>query len=212
MNKLYRLPLRMGSKTQLSDARRRRKSPNLVVIGILAIGALFALTAIGMTVFGAFKHKASVPQEVGVAPPPPAPDASPAAPESKEPDAVMPLANPNPAPSAPVATSHPENDPKTSSQELTAAPARSSTPAVTSPSVGPKHDHKPEAETKSPDKSFTKAARQALEKKRTDAERKRARLEEKYQNHEISTEAYNKGEQEYKSEIQKYRNELKSGT
>jgi hypothetical protein len=183
--KLYRLPLRMGSKTQLSDARRRRKSPNLVVIGILALGALFALTAIGLTVFGAFKQKASVPQEVGVAPAPPAADASPAAPENKEHDAVMPLA--------------------------TATPARSSTPAVTSPSAGQKHEHKPEAETKSPDKPVTKA-RQTLEKKRMEAERKRARLEQKYENHEISDDAYNKGEQEYKTEIQKYRNELKSGT
>jgi colicin import membrane protein len=211
MNKLYRLPLRMGSKTQLSDGRRRRKSPNLVVIGILALGALFALTAIGLTVFGAFKQKAIVPQEVGVAPPPPAADASPAAPENKENNAVMPLANPNPAPSVPVASSHPASDPKISAQEPTATPARSSTPAVTSASAGQKHEHKPEAETKSPDKSVTKA-RQTLEKKRMEAERKRARLEQKYENHEISDDAYNKGEQEYKSEIQKYRNELKSGT
>jgi uncharacterized iron-regulated membrane protein len=211
MNKLYRLPLRMGSKTQLSDGRRRRKSPNLVVIGILALGALFALTAIGLTVFGTFKQKASVPQEVGVAPPPPAADASPAAPESKENGAVMPLANPNPTPSAPVVSSHPPSDPKTSAQEPAATPARSSTPAVTSASAGQKHEHKPEAETKSPEKSVTKA-RQTLEKKRMEAERKRARLEQKYENHEISDDAYNKGEQEYKSEIQKYRNELKSGT
>src|SRR5262245_30998619 len=212
MNKLYRLPLRMGSKTQLSDTRRHRKSPNLVVIGILVIGALFALAAIGLAVFGTFKHKARVPQEVGVAPPPPATDASPAAPELKGNDVVMPLANPNPAPSAPATAIHPANDPKTSAPELAATPARSPTPAVPSASVGQKHEHKPEAETKSPDKSPTKAARQNLEKKRLDAERKRARLEEKYQNHEISTDEYNKGEQEYKSEIQKYRNELKSGT
>ena len=216
MNKLYRLPLRMGSKTQLSDARRRRKSPNLVVTGILGIGALFAFTAIGLTVFGAFKHKAREPQEVGVTTPTPVGDASPAAPESKETDAVMPLANPNPAPSAPLAVatpSHPANDLKTPTQEVTAAtPARSATPTVASASVGQKREHKPEAETKNPDKPLTKAARQILEKKRMDAERKRAQLEEKYQNHEISTDAYNKGEQEYKSEIQKYRNELKAGT
>jgi hypothetical protein len=210
MIKLYRLPLRMGSKTQLSDARRRRKSQNLVVIGILAIGALFALTAIGLTVFGAFKHKATVPQEVGVAQPLAA-DASPATPESKQSDTVKPLANPNPAPSAPVASSHPASDPRISSQDLTATPARSSTPAVTTAPTGQKHEHKPETEAKSPDKSLTKAARQTLEKKRIEAERKRAKLEEKYQNHEISTDAYNKGKQEYKSEIQKYRDELKSG-
>jgi hypothetical protein len=211
MNKLYRLPLRIGSKTQVSDARRRRKSPNLVVIGILAVGALFALTAIGLTVFGAFKHKASLPQEVGVATPPPAAEASPRAPENKEGAAVAPLLSPDPAPSAPLVTSNPATDPKTSGQEPAATPARSSTPAVSPVSVGQKHEHKPEAETKSQDKSLTKAARQTLEKKRMEAERKRAQLEEKYQNHEISTDAYNKGEQEYKTEIQKYRNQLKSG-
>ena len=112
MNKLYRLPLRIGSKTQVSDARRRRKSPNLVVIGILAVGALFALTAIGLTVFGAFKHKASLPQEVGVATPPPAAEASPRAPENKEGAAVAPLLSPDPAPTAPLVTSNPATDPK----------------------------------------------------------------------------------------------------
>src|SRR5262245_15295700 len=132
MNKLYRLPLRMGSKTQLSDTRRRRKSPNSLIIGILAIGALFALTAMGLAVFGAFKHRAKVPEEVGVTPAAPAADASPAVPERRQNDVVMPLANPNPAPSATASFIHPENDPKASAPELTATPAHSPTPAVPS--------------------------------------------------------------------------------
>jgi hypothetical protein len=210
MNKLYRLPLRMRSKTQLSDVRRRRKLPNLVVAGILVVGALFALTAIGLTVFGAFKHKANVPKEVGVPPDPPSADASPTASQSKENDVVMPLANPNPTPSTPVASSHSTNDQQSSAPESKATPARSSTPAGTSASVGQKHEQKADVEAKNPDKSLIKAGRQSLEKKRKDAERRRARLEEKYQNHEISTDAYNKGEEEYKSEIQKYRHESKS--
>jgi hypothetical protein len=209
--KLYRLPLRMKSKTQLSDARRRRKSPNMVVAGILVIGALFALAAIVLTVFGAFKHKANIPKEVGVAPVPPTADASPAASGNKENDVVMPLANPNPTPSATVTSSHSTNNQRSPAADSSVTPARESTPSPTSASVAHKHEQKADVETKNPDKSLTKAARQSLEKKRKDAERKRAWLEQKYQNHEISTEVYNKGEEEYKSEIQKYRNELKSG-
>ena len=210
MHKLYRLPLRMKSKTQLSDARRR-KSPNLVVAGIIVVGVLFALTAICLTVFGAFEHKANAPKEVGVASVPPAAVASPPVPQNKETDVVKPLENPNPSPSAPAVSSHLTNDQQPPGPDSNATPARSSTPASKSASVGPKQEQKANVETKSSDKSLTKAARQSLEKKRKDAERKRALLEEKYQNHEISTEAYNKGKEEYKSEIQKYRNELKPG-
>ena len=209
--KLYRLPLRMKSKTQLSDARRRRKSPNMVVAGILVIGALFALAAIVLTVFGAFKHKANIPKEVGVAPVPPTADASPAASGNKENDVVMPLANPPPTPSATVTSSHSTNNQRSPAADSSATPARESTPASTPASVAHKHEQKADAETKNPDKSLTKAARQSLEKKRKEAERKRAWLEQKYQDHEISTDVYNKGKEEYKSEIQKYRNELKSG-
>ena len=209
--KFYRLPLRMGSKTQLSDTRRRRKSPNLVVAGILVVGVLFALTAIGLTIFGAFRHKSNVPKEVGVAPTFPMSEASPAASKSKESDVVMPLANPNPTPATVAGAGHPITDAQTSPAEAKASPAHSSTPAAVVPPAVEKRDQKVETETKTTEKTLTKAARQSLEKKRKDAERKRARLEESYQNHEISTEAYNKGEEEYKNEIQKYRSELKSG-
>jgi hypothetical protein len=211
MNKLYRLPLRMRPKTQLSDTRRRRKPLNFVVAGILVVGALFALTAIVLTVFGAFKQKANMPKEVGEAPIAPAADASPPAPVSKGNDVVMPLSNPNPSPSAAIASIHSTNSQQSSTPDSMATPARSSTPAITPASGGQKHEQKAAVETKNPDKTLTKAVRQSLEKKRKDAERKRARLEEKYQNHEISTDAYNKGEEEYKNEIQKYRDELKSG-
>src|SRR5260370_31332584 len=136
MNNLYRLPLRMKSKTQLSDARRRRKSPNLVVAGILVVGALFTLTAIGLTVFGAFKHKADIPKEVGIAPVPPSADASPAASENKENGVVMPLANPNPTPSEAVTSSHPTNNQRSPAADSNGTPARESTPAPTSAPVG----------------------------------------------------------------------------
>jgi cytoskeletal protein RodZ len=210
MNKLYRLPLRMKSKTQLSDARRRRKSPNLVVAGILVVGGLFALIAICLTVFGAFGHKADVPKEVGVPPVSANADTSPG-PPGKENESVMPLANPNPTTSAPVVSSRPANDQQSPAPESNATPASSPTPASNkTASAGQKQEQKAEAETRSPDKPLTKSARQNLEKKRKEAERKRAFLEQKYQNHEISAEVYNKSKEEYKNEIQKYRNELKS--
>jgi hypothetical protein len=123
----------------------------------------------------------------------------------------MPLANPNPTPSDAVTSSHSTNNQRSPAADSNGTPARESTPAPTSAPVGQKHEQKADVESKNPDKSLTKAARQSLEKKRKDAERKRAQLEEKYQNHEISTDVYNKGEEQYKSEIQRYRNELKSG-
>jgi hypothetical protein len=207
MNKLYRLPLRMRSKTQLSDPRHRRKSMNPVVTGILVVGAFFALAAIGLVVFGAFKHKPDMPKEVGVAPTPAVADISPPESKGKENDPVVPLANPNPTLSS-LAT----NDQQSPTPVASATPAHSSSPATTPTPTGRKHEQKAEIETKHPEKSLTKTARLTLEKKRQEAERKRAQLEEKYQNHEISAEAYNKGEEEYRNEIQKYRTELKSGT
>jgi hypothetical protein len=208
MNKLYRLPLRMRSKTQLSDPRHRRKSTNPVVAGILGVGALFALAAIGLGVFGAFKHKAEMPKEVGVAPTPAVADVSPPESKVKENDAVMPLANPNP-----TLSSRSTNDQESSASVpvASATSSRSPSPAIPPTPTARKHEQKAETETKNPEKSIAKAARQNLEKKRQEAERKRAQLEEKYQNHEISTDAYNKGEEEYKNQIQRYRNELKSG-
>ena len=217
MNKLYRLPLRMKSKTQLSDARRRRKSPNLIVAGILVVGTLFALTAICLSVFGAFQHKANMPKEVGVPPVPPVADTSPP-PSQKENDGVMPLVNPHPTPSVPVTASHSANDQQSPAPDSNATPAHSPSPVNKAPPVGQKQEQKADIVTsnadkplKSAEKPLTKTARQSLEKKRKEAERKRALLEEKYQNHEISTDAYTKGKEEYKAEIQKYRGELKSG-
>jgi hypothetical protein len=209
MNKLYRLPLRMRSKTQLADPRYRRKSTNPLVAGILVVGALFALAAIGLSVFGAFRHKPDMPKEVGIAPAPAVADVSPVESKGKENDGVMPLANPNP-----TLSSRSTNDQQSLAPApvASATPSRSSSPATTPTSAGRKHEQKAEAETRNPEKLITKTARQNLEKKRQEAERKRAQLEEKYQNHEISADAYNKGEEEYKNEIQKYRTELKSGT
>jgi hypothetical protein len=230
MNKLYRLPLRMRSKPQQLDTRRRRTSPNLILGGILAAGALFAVAALGLTFFGAFRHKPNVPKEVGVVTPAPAvANVSPEATPAKEDDAVMPLTNPNAAstPKNPNGASTPNlasarltNDQLTSVPASSGTPIRSSTPAAilssTPAAASPastvqKHEQKTETDAGSSEKSLSKAARMSLEKKRVDAERKRARLEQMYQNHEISADVYNKGEEEYKSEIKKYRNELKSG-
>jgi hypothetical protein len=213
MNKLYRLPLRMRSKPQQLDTRRRRPSPNLIIGGILAAGALFVVAALGLTFFGAFRHKPNAPKEVGVATPAPAvANVSPEATPAKEDDTVMPLANPNGASSPNLASARSTNDQLTSVPASSGTPIRSSTPAAASPaSTVQKHEQKTEADVGSSEKSLSKAARMSLEKKRVDAERKRARLEQMYQNHEISADVYNKGEEEYKSEIKKYRNELKSG-
>src|SRR5215469_10001588 len=96
MNKLYRLPLRMRSKPQQLDTRRLRTSPNLIIGGILAAGALFVVAALGLTFSGAFRHKPNVPKEVGVVTPAPTvANVSPEATPAKEDDTVMPLANPN---------------------------------------------------------------------------------------------------------------------
>ena len=235
MNKLYRLPLRMRSKTQLADPRHRRKSTKPVVAGILALGALFALAAIGLIVFGAFRHKPDMPKEVGITPAPAVADVSPAESSDKENDAVMPLANPNPTLSTRSTSDQQASAP---APVASATPSHSSTPATPPTPTGLKHEQKTETDTKNPEKPLTKTAQQNLEKKRQEtetdtrnpekpltktarlnlekkrqeAERKRAQLEEKYQNHEISADAYNKGEEEYRDEIQKYRNELKSGT
>ena len=240
MNKLYRLPLRMRSKTQLADPRHRRKSTNPVVAGILVVGALFALAAIGLMVFGAFRHKPDMPKEVGITSAPAVADVSPAESKGTESkgkvnDAVVPLANPNP-----TLSSRSTNDQQASAPApvANATPSHSSTPATPPTTTGLKHEQKTETDTKNPEKPLTKTARQNLEKKRQEtetdtrnpekpltktarlnlekkrqeAERKRAQLEEKYQNHEISADAYNKGEEEYRNEIQKYRNELRTGT
>src|SRR6516165_2282960 len=126
MNKLYRLPLRMRSKTQLADPRHRSKSTKPVVAGILALGALFALAAIGLIVFGAFRHRTDMPKEVGITPAPAVADVSPAQSKDKENDAITPLANPNP-----TLPSRSTSDQQAPAPAASATPLHSSTPAIT---------------------------------------------------------------------------------
>jgi len=157
MNKLYRLPLRMRSKTQLADPRHRRKSTNPVVAGILAVGALFALAAIGLMVFGAFRHKPDMPKEVGITSAPAVADVSPAESKGTESkgteskgkvnDAVVPLANPNP-----TLSSRSINDEQPSAPVASATPSRSSSPGTTLTSTARKHEQKAETDTKNPEK------------------------------------------------------------
>src|SRR6516162_4243184 len=169
MNKLYRLPLRMRSKTQLADPRHRRKSTNLVLAGILVVGALFALAAIGLIVFGAFRHRTDMPKEVGITPAPAVADVSPAESKDKENDAVMPLANPNPTlPSR--STIDQQTSASTSAPVVSATPLHSSTPATTPTSTALKHEQKTETDTRNAEKPLTKTARQNTEKKRQEAE------------------------------------------
>src|SRR6516165_7946881 len=152
MNKLYRLPLRMRSKTQLADPRHRRKSTNPVVAGILVVGALFALAAIGLMVFGAFKHKPDMPKEVGITSAPAVADVSPAESKGTESkgkvnDAVVPLANPNP-----TLSSGSINDEQPPAPVASATPSRSSSPGTTLTSTARKHEQKAETDTKNPEK------------------------------------------------------------
>src|SRR6516165_9609842 len=167
MNKLYRLPLRMRSKTQLADPRHRRKSTNPVVAGILAVGALFALAAIGLMVFGAFRHKPDMPKEVGITSAPAVADVSPAESKGTESkgteskgteskgteskgkvnDAVVPLANPNP-----TLSSRSINDEQPLAPVASATPSRSSSPGTTLTSTARKHEPKAETDTKNPEK------------------------------------------------------------
>ena len=152
MNKLYRLPLRMRSKTQLADPRHRRKSTNPVVAGILAVGALFALAAIGLMVFGAFRHKPDMPKEVGITSAPAVADVSPAESKGTESkgkvnDAVVPLANPNP-----TLSSGSINDEQPPAPVASATPSRSSSPGTTLTSTARKHEQKAETDTKNPEK------------------------------------------------------------
>ena len=152
MNKLYRLPLRMRSKTQLADPRHRRKSTNPVVAGILVVGALFALAAIGLMVFGAFRHKPDMPKEVGITSAPAVADVSPAESKGTESkgkvnDAVVPLANPNP-----TLSSGSINDEQPLAPVASATPSRSSSPGTTLTSTARKHEQKAETDTKNPEK------------------------------------------------------------
>jgi hypothetical protein len=158
MNKLYRLPLRMRSKTQLADPRHRRKSTNPVVAGILVVGALFALAAIGLMVFGAFRHKPDMPKEVGITPAPAVADVSPAdskvtEPKGKENVAVVPLANPNP-----TLSSRSMNDEQPPVPVASATPARSASPATTLTSAARKHEQKAETDTKNSEKPLVASA------------------------------------------------------
>jgi polyhydroxyalkanoate synthesis regulator phasin len=206
MNKHYRLPLRTRPKNVSTAVRWRRGSPSLLTTGLIALGGLAALFAIGFATFFAYQHFSHNAAPVAVAAPPISTTPSPVAtPLVAATDVLRPLADPNqlvsPVPSPTVATGPKESS--TPSLPPVAAPASGGLAAQ----AGQKGDTSPENATK----TSSKAARKSLEKKRQAAERKRARLEQMYQNHEISTVEYNKGEQEYKDEIQKYRKEISPG-
>jgi hypothetical protein len=206
MNKHYRLPLRTRPKNVSTAVRWRRGSPCLVTTGLIALGGLAALFAIGFATFFVYTHFSHKAEPVAVAAPSVSATPSPAStPVVAATDVLRPLADPNrlasPVPSPTVAP-RPQGL-STPSLPAVAAPASSGL-AVQG---GQKSDTPAENATK----TSAKAARKSLEKKRQAAERKRARLEQMYQNHEISTAEYNKGEQEYKDEIQKYRKQVSPG-
>jgi hypothetical protein len=203
MNRHYRLPLRTQPKNVSTTFRRRRSLPTLVTTGLIALGGIVALFAIGLAAFFAYKHFSHKTVRIAAVARLPSVSPSPVArPFVGTTDVLRPLADPNqggsPAPAPSVAT----------------GPQGPSTPgltSVTAPTLGgsvSQNEHKADAATDNPAKTTSKAARKSLEKKRQAAERKRAHLEQMYQNHEISTAEYNKGEQEYKDEIQKYRKEI----
>jgi len=204
MNKLYRLPLRTRTKNLSSGVRRRQNSSKILAMGILAFCALAALVAIGFAAVLTYKHMRAKPKAVATASP--APSVTPIV-QAK--DVLMPLSDPNKAPSDGIASARSAVSPQPSPTVLISTPV--APPAPTPVASVAQHDPKTDSQPKNTDKPLTKAARKSLEKKRLEAERKRAQLEKRYQSNEISTDAYNKGKEEYKAEIQKYRDELKSG-
>jgi cytoskeletal protein RodZ len=187
-----------------TSVRRPRSSPGILTIGLIALGGVAALFAVGFAAFIFYKHFLTESKPAITATTAPAAPSPSATPLSAATDVLQPLADPNHFPSS-----------SPSPAGETAAPA-SSHLVLTSPSVAAsapppaQSEQKTEAVPSNSAKQLSKAARRALEKERQTAERKRARLEEMYQNHEISTEAYNKGEREYREEIQKYRSEINS--
>ena len=206
MNKHYRLPLRTRPRNVSTAVRWRRGSPSLVTTGLIALGGLAALFAIGFATFFVYQHFSHRPAPVAVAAPSISTTPSPVAtPFVATTEVLRPLADPNRAASA-----VPSPTVATGSQ----AQSTPGLPAVAAPTPGGlavHTEHKGNIPLESATKTMSKAARKSLEKKRQVAERKRARLEQMYQNDEISTAQYNKGEQEYKDEIQKYRKEISPG-
>jgi hypothetical protein len=203
MNKLYRLPLRTRTKNLSSGVRRRQNSSKILATGILALCAIAALVAIGFAAFLTYKHVRGKPKVIATVSPTPA-----ATPVDKSKNVLMPLSDPNKAPSDGTASARSAVIPQPSPSVLNSTPV-ATTPSSTPVAAAAQHEQKTEAQAT--DKPLTKAARKILEKKRLEAEHKRAQLEKMYQNHEISTDTYNKGKEEYKAEIQKYRDGLKSG-
>jgi hypothetical protein len=174
-----------------------------VTTGLIALGGLAALFAIGFATFFVYNHFSHKAAPVAAAAPQISTTPSPApTPIVATTDVLRPLADPNRAVSeipSPTVATRPQGQ-STPGLPAVAAP----TPGGLAVHAEQKGDTPPENATK----TTSKAARKSLEKKRQAAERKRARLEQMYQNHEISTVEYNKGEQEYKDEIQKYRKEI----
>jgi hypothetical protein len=205
MNKLYRLPLRTRAKNLSSGVRRRQNSSKLVVTGVIALGALAVLVAIGFVAFFAFKHLTAKPKAPAVAAHSSTATPSPTVSALKPKDILLPLSDPNKAASEGPASSPSVVSPQSSPPVLISTASPSPAPSVVPP------EQKTVSPAKETDKPLSKAARKTLEKKRLEAERKRAHLEKMYQNHEISTDDYNKSKEVYKVEIQKYRNAIKTG-
>jgi hypothetical protein len=204
MNKLYRLPLRTRTKNLSSGVRRRKNSSKILAAVILSFCALAALVAIGFTAFLTYKHMKGKPTAVSTASPTPV---------AKAKDVLLPLADPNKAPSEGTASANSAVSPQPSPPVLMSSPVATpvTTPAPTPAVPAAQHPQKTDSQLNETEKPLSKAARKTLEKKRLEAERKRAQLEKSFQNHEISTEAYNNGKEAYKKEIQKYRDALKAG-
>jgi hypothetical protein len=205
MNKLYRLPLRTRTKNLSSGVRRRQNSSKILATGILALCGLAALVAIGFAAFLTYKHVKGKPKAaVAVVSPTPAPT-----PLAKK-DILLPLSDPNKAPTDGAVAAQSTAIPQPTPSVLLSSPVP--TPASTPAATVVQHPQKTDAQVGVTEKPLSKAARKVLERKRLEAEHKRAQLEKMYQRHEISADAYDKGKEEYKTEIQKYREALKAGT
>jgi hypothetical protein len=203
MNRHYRLPLRTGPKNVSTSVRRRRSSLSIIITGLIALGGVAALFAVGFAAFLFYKRflieSKPVPKVTASAPATPSPTVTPLAT-----DVLRPLADPNHSPSESLSPAQDAAAPASSPLVLMSPGVAASTPSP------PQSEQKAETQSSTPGKQLSKAARKELEKERQAAERKRAHLEQMYQNHEISTEAYNQGKREYREVIQKYRSEVNS--
>ena len=167
MNKLYRLPLRTRAKNLSSGVRRRQNSSKLVLTGVIALGAVAVLVAIGFLAFHAIRHLTGKPKAPAAAHSSAA-TPSPTVPALKPKDILLPLSDPNKAASGEPASSPSAVSPQSSPPVLISTASPSPAPSVAPP------EQKTVSPAKEVDKPLSKAARKTLEKKRLEAERKKS--------------------------------------